>query len=588
MVRGQVTLFTTVASKPTQFSRTAPPVESNVYPVFPTGQLQFQSYHIMSMDGSLVDKYRSLSEQVEDLFWFLSENCDTLCVRNSCVVNATVCVRGPSNVHIPVSRLIRLGLIRHACTAGLVSFPVYADPNLFEITIGEDLYSRVQLSECFTEGRSTFGLRIQACRAETTLCAEVLDSGVFRGPCVVRCTHTAHARKYRIVALSSVGAAELMIPNLAISVLEYFKKMNINLKHPELVGIDLKGRFIPLELCRVFATKPAEQSQTTIELLQRVLAPVGLTVGDSPILFTPRALPVVNRPLVRLGRVRVCVIKFGPERTDPISSSCEVVHTISVLVYTLLDWEMQVRSGLAKLGSPIDMFLVRSSKKLHPNVYSRLKYVLDVCVGIPSQLLVCDVCQEVLLSEMQRKLGVDEERSKMPSTCAFGIWTERVGSVQIVGAVLSTNQGMTKYVSRVSVCEIGPTCNNLDEIFYDLLVNFFQVHASFPTRLVGLKRHNGNRQTFSMLTNELRAISTAIGRLNREIQTGINPNLLKNAPQLNPGVSLIYCDKMSGITDQRIYESLHDQCMNFQMHAHHYHVLHDTNKFSQVVEIYET
>lgn len=447
----------------------------------------------------------------------------------------------------------------------------------------------------------------------------------------VFCSHNQKTkRQYSICRINSTGAdtQTFNFNNSATTVVDYFAARGVHLCRPYLpLAVDLRGRFLPLELCQFVPNKKYEVNYEVVGEFFEILRPFGIqidlnlrpkvscrSIKASGLSLPDRSkeMPFCRAWLIRLGEYS------GDISNDIIecfkSKSLEISFTHTIAISKLDDWESQLRDGLtesSQSGGPCDVIIIVSDSFLPQDVYRGMKKIFDMKLGIPSQVICLDrflqgkdnggfvreLVNQIIIkvsSAIGPVRSIGQRKPPTVNTALVGIWTETVPGVPgtvIRGYSMSTDLTIphNRFVHRVNVAPMKshePDDNNV----YELMMSFFDINRHFPTRIIIYTRERSASAKFRQVAADLGAWNNAINRINRELRTKINPKFQDfDKEEIKPNLTLTECERMmklqpgSIVDDSSLTES---HGMNFYIHSHgansatHYRTIHDQNGFT--------
>ena len=447
----------------------------------------------------------------------------------------------------------------------------------------------------------------------------------------VLCLHQKNGRAkiYEVSRLSKTPASTqtFSLNKTTITVDEYFKSRGIHLSHPDLpLLVDVRGRFLPLELCRTVETDE-QIDYTRLGEFFALLNPFGLHVNfDSQITVSakltkinPLGLPDRSK---EMSSCKAWLVRVGESNDDDLvnlveclkSKGLEISFSNTIEIKNLDEWEQDLKKGLnQEAAGPCDILVVLSSGYLPRDVYRGMKKIFDIKLGIPSQMLRLERLRELkdngayardLVNQIVVKVSGAQRPSRAPgqrksavaqvTTALVGIWHETVPGVP--GVILrgySMSVDLTiphnRYVHQVCVSPMKVNEPD-DKSVYELLMNFFEINGHFPTRIIVYERARSVTRMFTQVSSDVNAWSSAINRINRELRTGINTKLQEyTKDQFNPNLTLVHCERVIGMTAGAIYDDrslVGNNGMNFYIQSHgtsfatHYRSVHDQNRFT--------
>ena len=623
-----------MAGRPTKpdVSAAANSIATNWFRLESSGLLFQTMFVAYPNPAPLPEKYKLISALVgsDDLRFLLSENGDTFFAETLPVglehIESDFCrftALGPA-APLPIDRLFRLAMIRVSCLEpARIRFPLESDPNRFELLLSApdehlgQFVAQLQLHP-IDNGWAVSLLT----REEQTLFSmsnggdlDHLKALIGRGRGVI-CNHYGKSRRYRVIGAtqSSAHSQTISIDGKVQTVFHYFQSLipgfkdwSITMRHPGApLVFDAKQRYLPIELC--FIRLPARPGAPAPKnQLNAILGLVGISVG-AQIKAKARVLPAIVPRANPTSPLQVFVFSFADEGEVEFGFLSKLSKNLKVPLPPPVrlssgSWEPELREGLNRVQSAVDVFLVLFSHRPPHGIYDELKFIFDTKVRVPSQVVVLanqtgEAKMANLVGQMMKKAGENRPSSSSSSisTSVVGFWTELVlgTNVQLLGLTMSTDHGLEQFVSQVRAVPTGVVKSDmLEEAVYELLLSFFATTNCFPTRLVSFRRSLPSKHQFSSVTNELRAFTSAIARINREIRTGINPKLEGVVKPTNPGLTLVHCDRHTEVRMDAhpfvpptvaVESDITAPCsMNFFLtgfYPIHFSVQHDSNNFT--------
>lgn len=446
---------------------------------------------------------------------------------------------------------------------------------------------------------------------------------------------SCRGRKYQVRRISLIPASQQQVDinGHLMTVADYFKSKNISLACPDsgFLAVDSCGRFLPLEMCTsVLSEQPVEEMQDldffeslkrfglTVDFMKQVHVssrPLELPSSKSP----PQLSSQVRPPDIHCGVIAFCDEQLVGGIIGDLRGRCKELTGVNlqfpVIPVSVREhmWESQFRAALkteAFLKHSLDLIIILFDDKLPSDVYSSMKLVLETKLGIASQAISVNRFQNSqnvqgywnsLLSQLIEKtlpkMALHQPVGKAaPSTYVVGIWSETIQGTQnaIIGVCMSLDHQLGSFLQKVLVVERKKLTNvDLTDVFYEHLLKSFEINVNFPNRIICYRRSIGDgSDSFMAVASELKGWDAAIGRINRESKTKINPKLISNNANLNPHITIIHCEHRTNI---RLDESappsviedgiVEPKGLNFYLHVPktqltHYKVFHDQNNFT--------
>ena len=467
-----------------------------------------------------------------------------------------------------------------------------------------------------------------------------------REACIkVACDHYDGDKRigYSVVRLSEKPASKqiLEIDGNSLFLVDYFantlpgfKQWIVKLKYPHLpLAVDVKGRFLPLELCRVKESKTRRNGATIVSevvnfanplsehILVKCLSEFGISLKlDKHLEARARLLPPSpNRTLPLVNRDSGCaVISFLSDNKNldhllaRLLAACrdriklrfasDKVHVIRI-AHDAVSWEKDFKNSLSNILIQPEIFFVVSDGQLGEETHDRLKVVLDLKLRVPSQFITietftskisCGSYWDSLLQQIALKIGPEIPSAKPSGTVIGSVWVQPVVASRKIKALalsLSYDNSMSMFTTQARLA-IQTNQFDFSEIFYHALLDWFQKCKCFPNRLIMFLQHPEESRVFSTVADILGGAKSATSRVNRELQTGINIKL-GTGPPISPNWTFILTSKKSGVL---VKAPLHDIAVNSNFIASHgvefiikpansarstkYSVIHDTNNFT--------
>lgn len=581
-------------------------VTSNMHPIVRESVSVFSYFLHWNDVLKWTTKLRFLQDLIDDQeSWILSECGEVVYALSDLTVADSpnvVFAQGPTidSLVIPTHRLFRQLIQRAAISLeGIFN----SEPNCVDLRVTESDWVSVSLLHTAEKSRFAISVIPTAPRVpyscplsdlyETHDQFTTLLQSQRKHRIVVECNHYAEGipRRYTVVGLSSFSAEQqqIVVDGQAMTVAEYFstridafKEWTVELTRPDLpLAIDQKGRFLPLELCRVDcdlrtpisanATCP-DISTVTQHAAFHFMAKFGLAINSAAPMQT-RGRQVVPNQLrsIPLARPVACqVVSFadgpGPDWNERESKFLSVLageaerrsgtHLFTqLLVRTNHDWEETMKSALAKLRQSADLFLVLVDKRLPDETYRRLKTVFEEKLRVSSQVVSLDRVETVghdasywvsLVNQMAQKIG-PTVTGKPTGTVVGGIaaaCVPRTGC-KLTSVSMSYDNAMSAFHNQSRIA-VKREEFDFAEVFYESIIWYCKTSGVFPNRLIFYVQQPRASAVFSITTGLLRGAHAAASRINRELKTGINPKLGYGNP-INPNWTFVMVKQERGM-----------------------------------------